>query len=164
MYIGTDFWECGPEDFVKHPICVLAGLSLWHVFALRAYTTDAYPWYACACACVCVRVCSHCGPVPLVRIRGVCVHTHTLVWCVCTRVCAHTCIVYTYTHMYIWLYIRHTHTHIGSTTRCVCARSRILSCSPCTFSTRLSKCWRQVRLLYVIMLFINFILLYLCTY
>ncbi|MFN7882625.1 MAG: hypothetical protein ACK5PF_06380, partial [bacterium] len=33
------------EDFAKHPICVLAGLSLWHVFALRAYTTDAYPWF-----------------------------------------------------------------------------------------------------------------------
>jgi len=33
------------EDFFKQPICQLAGLSLWHVFVLRAYTTDAYPLF-----------------------------------------------------------------------------------------------------------------------
>ena len=33
------------EDFTKQPICQLAGLALWQVFALRAYTTDAYPLF-----------------------------------------------------------------------------------------------------------------------
>jgi hypothetical protein len=96
---------------------VLAGLSPWHVFALRAYTTDAYPWYACACACVCVRVCSHCGPVPLVRIRGVCVHvcvyTHTHLCDVCVHVCVctHMHSIYIHTYVYMVVYQTHTHTH-----------------------------------------------------
>ena len=33
------------EDFTKQPICLLAHVAFWHVFALRAYTTDAYPLF-----------------------------------------------------------------------------------------------------------------------
>jgi hypothetical protein len=29
-------------DFANHAISILAGLSLWHVFALRAYTSDSF--------------------------------------------------------------------------------------------------------------------------
>ena len=33
------------EDFTKQPICLLAGLAMWDVFAVRAYSTDAYPFF-----------------------------------------------------------------------------------------------------------------------
>ena len=33
------------EDFTKQPICLLAGLAMWDVFAVRAYSTDAYPLF-----------------------------------------------------------------------------------------------------------------------
>jgi len=33
------------EDFTNQPICQLARLALWHVFVLRAYSTDSFPLF-----------------------------------------------------------------------------------------------------------------------